>query len=186
MEIWLNDPKYKSVVYQYQPQIQQAHIGNVSEAQDMINRNEWKSFDWYLKHVATDLLQYFPLQPRTDFANGTLRPVQLPSHCLTGDLATRLISLESCASTLQTAQNWTLTYMNDLRLGDNYCVEVQPNRMVALNPCHTLGGRQSWHFDMDDNSLASNIHCLEFGAQMQLMVGTCNPLNSQQIWFLST
>ncbi|KAL7733051.1 hypothetical protein ACLKA6_002852 [Drosophila palustris] len=169
VETWLNVPKYKSVVYQHQPQIQQAHIGNVSEVQDMIEEIKFRSFDWYLKHVATDLLQHFPLQPRIDFANGTVRPVQLSSHCLTGDFATRLITLEPCEPFRPAAQNWTLTYMNDLRLGDNFCVEVQPNGMMVLNPCHTLGGRQSWHYDVHDNCLVSNIHCMEIGAQMQLL-----------------
>ncbi|XP_034482469.1 putative polypeptide N-acetylgalactosaminyltransferase 12 [Drosophila innubila] len=183
VETWLNVPKYKSVVYQYQPQIQQAHIGNVSEVNGTFEKVHFESFDWYLEHVATDLLHHFPLQPLIDFANGTLRPIQLPSHCLTGYLTTRLITLEACEPLLHATQNWTLTYMNDLRLGDNYCVEVQPNQVLALNPCHTLGGRQKWHFDIHDNCLVSNTHCLEFGAQMQLMVRTCNSINSQQMWF---
>lgn len=183
MEIWINDPKYTSVVYQHQPQIQQAHIGNISELIDEIKKDEPNSFDWFLENAATDLLQHFPLKPRIDFANGTLRPFQLAGHCLTGNLATGRITLETCAPSHHLAQNWTLSYMNDLRLGDNYCVEVQPNRMLALNLCHTLGGRQSWYFDIHDNSLVSNTHCLEFGVGEKVRVRNCNYTSVHQMWY---
>ncbi|XP_064540379.1 putative inactive polypeptide N-acetylgalactosaminyltransferase 12 [Drosophila montana] len=182
-EIWLSEPRYKSVVYQHQPQILQAHLPNVSKLQELIKRVDFESFDWYLQHVATDLLRHFPLLPRIDLAHGTLRPAHLPSHCLTADLQTRRIHLQPCNAVQQLTQNWTLSSLNDLRLGVDICAEVQPTQYVALSACHTLGGRQSWRLDMDKNYLISNRHCLEFNVRMRVYVRRCDYMNQRQMWF---
>ncbi|EDW70568.1 putative inactive polypeptide N-acetylgalactosaminyltransferase 12 isoform X2 [Drosophila virilis] len=182
-EIWLSEPSYKSVVYQHQPQIQQAHMPNVSKLQELIKRANFESFDWYLQHVATDLLLHFPLLPRIDLAHGTLRPAHLPSYCLTADLKSRRIHLQPCNAVQQLIQNWTLSSLNDLRLGVDICAEVQPTQNVALSACHTLGGRQSWRLDMDKNYLISNRHCLEFNVRMRVQVRNCDNMNQRQMWF---
>ncbi|KAH8307149.1 hypothetical protein KR044_006054 [Drosophila immigrans] len=183
VEIWLNDSKYKSIIYEYQPQIKNADLGNITDVQQAFNTAQLKSFDWYLQHVAPDLLHHFPLKPRTDLANGTLRPAHEPDKCLTGDLKSNHINLMPCDPLQRQTQHWTLSYMNDLRLGDYHCAEVQPNLQLALSPCTTLGGPQNWHLDMDYNNLVSNTLCLTVDPSFKLMVLACNSMNAHQMWY---
>ncbi|XP_062136019.1 putative inactive polypeptide N-acetylgalactosaminyltransferase 12 [Drosophila sulfurigaster albostrigata] len=184
VEIWLYKTKYKSFIYENHPQIKNAILGNISDVEEEYEYLPvLKSFDWYLENVAPDLLQHFPLKARTDFANGTLRPTQQRTQCLTGDLQTNRISLMPCDPSNRAAQHWTLSDMNDLRLGDNHCVEVQSNRKLALSQCTTLGGPQNWHFDLNYNNLISNTLCLEVHPKFFLMVRTCSTRNEQQKWY---
>ncbi|KAH8371306.1 hypothetical protein KR093_006843, partial [Drosophila rubida] len=185
VEIWMNDSKYKSLIYAYQPQIKNASMGDITDEQQELIDGELQSFDWYLQHVAPDLLQHFPSQARPDFANGTVRPAQQPNRCLTADLKTKSIFLKTCDPAAENlTQHWTLSYMNDLRLDDVHCAEVQSNWKLALSPCTALEGAQKWHFDMSSNSLVSNTLCLEVGPVSNLLVRTCDAMNPHQMWYV--
>ncbi|KAH8404461.1 hypothetical protein KR222_003573, partial [Zaprionus bogoriensis] len=181
VEIWIPEPNYRNQIYQYQPQIQTARLGNVSALQQRFEQFGFKSFPWFIQHVASDLLQHFPLTSRKDFAGGSLRAVRLPGFCLSADRVTGAINMTDCSR--REPDVWTLSYMQDLRLGSHSCLEVQPHHAaVALQLCHTLGGQQHWRYEGNNSLLVSNSHCLQCDQQMQLQMATCNASNMQQKW----
>lgn len=163
----------------------------MEELLDRFQEFKFKSFSWYLRHVATDLLQHFPLKSPPakdlDLDLGGFRPAPLPKHCLTGDKETNSISILPCSGDL--TQDWHLSPMGDIRDDDHYCLEVEPrNSGVSLNLCHIMGGYQSWHYDRNSTWLMSNSECLEYDhIASKLRMEQCNRTNPNQEWnFLST
>ncbi|KAI8037832.1 hypothetical protein M5D96_009333, partial [Drosophila gunungcola] len=97
---------------------------------------------------------------RSDYATGFVKSLEFPKSCLSVNAGSKLITLEPCSAN-NTLKNWTLTYINDLRVGENICAEVQLDFKLGYDFCHSLGGRQSWHYDAVNNHLVSNTRCLE-------------------------
>lgn len=186
-KIWLNDPLYQLKVYEVQPQIKNSNIGSMKELYERFQKYEFKSFDWYLQHVATDLLQHFPLEPapETDLDLGAFQPAQLPKHCLTGSRETGIIRIMPCSGNAN--QKWYLSPTGDIRDNDYYCLELQPGSgKVGLNLCHNLGGYQSWHYDRNSMWLVSYSDCLEYDQlHDKITMERCNRANLSQKWNFS-
>lgn len=118
---------------------------------------------------------------RTDRGSGSIRPLQLDNSCLTVNRKFYRISIEPCRAN-NIHQNWTLTYLNDLRLRGIICAEVRQNLTLGLNFCHTLGGRQNWHYDAVNKYLVSSLKCLELMENQDIKMARCRMNNTRQKW----
>ncbi|XP_017086226.1 putative polypeptide N-acetylgalactosaminyltransferase 12 [Drosophila eugracilis] len=182
VELWIDDPILKSTIYRYQPHLINISVGDLRESRKLYQQYDCQSFKSFINDVMPELWLMKPLN-RTDFAMGNVRPLEHPQICLTVSAESKFVVLEPCKAN-NTLQNWTLSYLNDLRVVGNICAEVQSNLQLGYNFCHNLGGRQSLHFDEVTNQLVSNTKCLEFGSKVNIFMGFCNAKNKKQKWIL--
>ncbi|EDX10586.1 GD14568 [Drosophila simulans] len=180
IEVWTGD--LKSAIYKYQPHLLNISEGDLNEPRKLYKQNECKSFKEFINDITPGLRHVTALN-RTDYASGHVKTLGFPKKCLTINAKSQHLFLERC-STNNTHQNWTLTYVKDLRVAGIICAEVQPNLRLGYNLCHSLGGRQSWHYDLVSNQLIGNTKCLEFADELNIFLAICNAANEKQRWIL--
>ncbi|XP_017100537.2 putative inactive polypeptide N-acetylgalactosaminyltransferase 12 [Drosophila bipectinata] len=179
IELWIDNPILKDLVYRYQPHLKNKSEGDLSESQNSYKEHDCQSFMSFVDDVMPALLQITP-RNRTDRGSGSIRPFVLDKSCLTVNRKFRL-SLEPCRAN-SIHQNWTLTYLNDLRVRAVICLEVLQNLTLGLNFCHNLGGRQDWHYDEASNYLVSSSKCLELSDNRGIIMTPCRKNNTRQKW----
>ena len=62
VEVWM-DEEYKQYFYTREPQAKYADAGNLTQQLQLKKDLECKSFDWYMKNVAPDMLEKYPRLP---------------------------------------------------------------------------------------------------------------------------
>ena len=62
VEVWM-DKEYKQYFYTREPQAKYADAGNLTQQLQLKKDLECKSFDWYMKNVAPDMLEKYPPLP---------------------------------------------------------------------------------------------------------------------------
>ncbi|XP_017112455.1 putative polypeptide N-acetylgalactosaminyltransferase 12 [Drosophila elegans] len=182
VELWIDNPVLKSEIYKYQPQLLNVSVGDLSESRKLYQQYDCQSFQSFVSEVMPELKQIKP-KDRSDYATGYVKSLEFPKSCLSINAGSKFITLEPCSAN-NTLKNWTLTYINDLRVGANICAEVQLNFKLGYDFCHGLGGRQSWHYDAVNNHLVSNTRCLELGEKLNIFLSLCNKSNRKQRWLL--
>ncbi|XP_043862048.1 putative polypeptide N-acetylgalactosaminyltransferase 12 [Drosophila santomea] len=180
IEVWAGD--LKSVVYKYQPHLLNISEGNLHEPRKLYQQYECQSLKVFINDITPGLNHVTALN-RTDYASGHVKSLEFPKKCLTMKAKSQHLFLERCSAN-NTLQNWTLTYVKDLRVAGNICAEVQPDLRLGYNLCHSLGGRQRWHYDSVNNHLVSNTKCLEFADELNIFLNFCNATNRKQRWIL--
>ncbi|KAH8360789.1 hypothetical protein KR084_002286 [Drosophila pseudotakahashii] len=182
VEVWIDDPQSKSVIYNYLPDLISFPITDISSSRQLYQDYDCLSFIEFINEIMPELLKIRPSN-RTYYAFGNVKPLEFSKSCLTVHSKRQTVSLEPCKAN-HTLQNWSLTHLNDLRIVKQLCAEVQPNLKLGFDLCHNMGGRQSWHYDAVNNYLVSNKRCLEVGGEFNMFMAHCNTSNRKQRWIL--
>nr|XP_016997839.2 putative polypeptide N-acetylgalactosaminyltransferase 12 [Drosophila takahashii] len=182
VEVWIDDPQSKSVIYHYLPDLINFPITDISNSRQLYEDYDCLSFIEFINEIMPELLQIRPTNS-TYYAFGYVKPLEFPKSCLTVHSKRQTVSLEPCKANY-TLQKWSLTHLNDLRVVKQLCAEVQPNLKLGFDLCHNMGGRQSWHYDAVNNHLISNKRCLEVEGEFNMFLTHCNTSNRKQRWIL--
>ena len=67
VEVWM-DPEYKEFFYTREPMARYTELGDIREQLELKERLQCKSFDWFMTHIAYDMLEEFPKLPKVQFA----------------------------------------------------------------------------------------------------------------------
>ncbi|KPU78413.1 uncharacterized protein Dana_GF26495 [Drosophila ananassae] len=180
IELWIEHPTLRALIYSYLPHLKNKYEGDLTESKNLYREYGCQSFVSFVHNVMPELLDIEP-RNRTDRGSGSIRPFELDNSCLTVNKKFYRISIEPCRAT-NIHQNWTLTYLNDLRLRGIFCAEVRQNLTLGLNFCHTLGGRQNWHYDAVNKYLVSSLKCLELMDNQRIIMAPCRSNNTRQKW----
>ena len=62
IEVWF-DEKHKEFFYAREPMARFLDMGNITQQLELKKRLNCKSFDWFMKEVAYDILDKYPEQP---------------------------------------------------------------------------------------------------------------------------
>jgi len=182
VELWIDDPDLRSIVYKYNPDLVHFPLHDLRRSYKVFEAYDCQSIKSFIKEVMPELEKITPTN-RSYYSSGLVKPLEFPKSCLTIHSEKKTISVERCKANY-TLQIWSLTYLNDLRIVNQICAEVQPNLKLGFDLCHMLGGRQSWHYDALNNHLVSNTMCLELGGEYNMFLAHCDKSNRKQRWIL--
>ncbi|GAA28182.2 polypeptide N-acetylgalactosaminyltransferase [Clonorchis sinensis] len=173
-ETWLDDYKF---LYYDSLNFDLGDYGDISSRKAIRERNNCKSFQWYLDTIYPELFL-----PTRALASGDIENMVSP-HCIDGvfnDQKTdNLVKLYPCHRQ-KGNQLWFYTNKNEIRRHDA-CFDgnVKPGH-VGLFSCHGLGGTQFFEYT-SDNLIKHNSKCLEPNSDFSdLVLSSCNGSPRQQ------
>ena len=190
----ISQDEYKDFLYQRSPgKYEKVDPGDLTAQKAIREKLQCKSFDWFIKEVAPDLvLKYPPVDP-PDFASGAIQSVANPTYCIdtlsSGEKAR--IGMYICAldrTNPQLTQFFALSWQRDIRMkyGD-MCWDVSEagDAPILMFGCHGMQGNQLWKYD---HRLQHVIHmhsnrCLEGNFEEKtVQVTKCLRSNQNQKW----
>jgi len=183
--VWMD--KYIDALYRRHPDLIDFDAGDISEELQIKKRLQCKSFDWFLKEVAPDLVKTYPPFPAPDFANGTIRSKLHATYCL--DTASQQSGppiLYGCHG--GEVQNLRLTANRVLQSPDERTCIMGQHPKVSIYYCQLpddIRIAHRWSYNLATSqlvSLASNT-CLTAGTVTQpLFLSECSPSEDSQKW----
>ncbi|XP_030380301.1 N-acetylgalactosaminyltransferase 6-like [Scaptodrosophila lebanonensis] len=189
-QVWMDD--FKQFV---QKPLHNVNAGDLTKQKALRSKLKCKSFKWYLKNVAFDIVDRFP--PYI-YASGAIQNLGNVNMCVDvlGNDTLKPIGLHHCARNLirpKQSQFWVLSPRKELRLQlqNKYtkCLEVHTlkrNAPVWQSPCHRNGGNQYWNYDYKTGLLQyrkEGERCLEMlPLKKTVVVNACNKSNMYMQW----
>jgi polypeptide N-acetylgalactosaminyltransferase len=132
-EVWMDE--YKEFLYGKNPRLRNVDPGDLTEQFAVRERLKCKSFDWFIKEIAPDLMEKYPPVPPPDFASGAIQSEADPGYCV-DTLNKQNIGLYSCADDKinpHTTQNFALSWQRDIRMRHNeQCWDVSQGCIIIL------------------------------------------------------
>lgn len=184
-EVWLDD--YKKYFYRGDPvRYGKIDAGDLTKQFELKKKLKCKPFKYFLDHVATEMLEKYPLEPKY-FARSSIQNLlsklclALPSlHFHKTPILTR------CNHDLSNpfkGSDFTLTFEKSIKYNDtnDQCFD---SRKLIFENCHHQGHTQHWVF----NNLSQIFHpftkkCLAGGSLYQeVFLTTCDDLLMNQKW----
>ncbi|XP_030373050.1 N-acetylgalactosaminyltransferase 6-like isoform X2 [Scaptodrosophila lebanonensis] len=190
VEVWMDD--YKKFLYQRHKEYIGIDPGDLTKQRALRSKLKCKSFKWYLKNVAFDVVNRYPPFEPLDYAHGVIQNLGNPELCV--DSRTKPVGVKECDGNLEhprRSQFWALTWRRDLRLKAVRRACIDPNTFETRAPlwitlCHTQGGNQYWFYDHRAKLLKQGQHnqrCLELLPQSkELIINKCNNTNIYMHW----
>ena len=81
IETWF-DPEYKEYFYTREPLARFVDMGDISEQVALKTRMNCKSFDWFMKEVAYDIMDKYPRLPPNQFWGDLINVGMGHNYCL--------------------------------------------------------------------------------------------------------
>jgi len=183
-QVWLG--KYINALYRRYPKLVDIDAGDISEELAIQQRLKCKSFDWFLKEVAPDLIETYPPFPEPDFANGTIQSLKLNLCLDSGAKNTGPPILYTCHA--GEVQFFRLTYNSVLQqLNERDCLGGSSTG-VSMYYCQLPQDVQrshQWKYDLATShlvSLSSN-ECLTVTTPTESpFLEKCDPEKDGQRW----
>jgi len=148
VEVWM-DEEYKQYFYTREPQAKYADAGNLTQQLQLKKDLECKSFDWYMKNVAPDMLEkYPPLPPNLELGSLVNVGTRLCLDTL-GRVAPAMMGLSQCGGA--GGQLMRLNTAGQLGVGER-CVEAN-NSGARLIFCPSSSVSGPWSYDSDSKQL---------------------------------
>lgn len=138
-EVWMDE--YKEFLYERNARLKSVDPGDLTDQFAIRERLKCKSFDWFIKEIAPDLMEKYPPIPLPDFASGIIQSEANPSLCA-DTLNQQRVGLYSCSPDKinpQSTQNFALSWQRDIRQRNSeQCWDVSEsgNAPVAMFGCH--------------------------------------------------
>lgn len=152
-EVWLDE--YKNLPKQLEPE-RYANVdpGDLTLPKSIRKRLKCRSFDWYLKNVAPDMIErYPPLVDPPKFASGSVQSVANPRLCLDnlGQLYGESLGVDQCGENIMEPgpnQKFLFSFFHDIRQDHGrheYCLD---SWKLSMSSCNEVPfGNQYWRFD---------------------------------------
>jgi polypeptide N-acetylgalactosaminyltransferase len=187
-EVWMDE--YKEYLYDKSPKYRVVDAGDLTKQKALREKLQCKSFDWFMKEVAFDLMDKYPPVEPPDFAAGRLQSVANPSLCV-DTLNNKKLGLYSCASDKihpHSTQYFAHSWQRDIRIkNSDQCWDVSEsgNAPVMLFGCHGMQGNQLFRYHVDTKSIEHVIskRCLNADPEnRKVFVANCDSGNEKQKW----
>ncbi|XP_078481199.1 polypeptide N-acetylgalactosaminyltransferase-like 6 [Ciona intestinalis] len=190
-EVWMDE--YAEYFYKKRPHVRGIHPGDLSKQKALRELLECRSFDWFMKEVAPDIIKHYPPVMPEPAAWGMLSN-EGSKRCLDGLYKKEgaPLSLMPCRDEGAADQSFILTWKEDIRPGANmdkarkFCLDGQGlNSPVVLWQCHGQYGNQLWKYK--DDTLIHGItgHCATADAEAKkviLLPCKANDINQRWSW----
>lgn len=180
VEVWMDE--YKEYFYTREPLATYYDPGDLSSQLEMRKRLQCKSFSWFMKNVAYDVLKNFPLLPRNLYW-GEIRH-DASGQCIDamGAHPPSTAALSSCHGTGGN-QIFRLNAEGQLGLGER-CMDASSKSMeVVYCALGTVDG--PWEYSVDTKSLYHKKHqqCLTYGKRgNKVHLAKCDDSDTNQHW----
>lgn len=180
VEVWMDE--YKEYFYTREPLATYYDAGDLTSQLEMRKRLKCKSFRWFMKNVAYDVLKNFPLLPRNLFW-GEIRH-DSTGQCLDamGAHPPSTAALSSCHGTGGN-QVFRLNAEGQLGLGER-CMDATSDSMeVVYCSLGTVDG--PWEYSVDTRHLYHKNHkqCLSYSERnYRVRLESCDDSNLKQQW----
>ena len=149
VEVWM-DEEYKEHFYTREPNARYVDPGNITAQLELKARLECKSFDWFLKNVAYDVLTEYPRLPPNQEVGALLNTGSGLCLDTLGRVAPAMIGVAPCSGEGQ-GQLVRLNTEGQLGVGER-CVEAsQAGVRIVFCPQGKVSG--PWRYDSQDGSL---------------------------------
>lgn len=180
VEVWMDE--YKEYFYTREPLATYYDAGDLSSQLALRKRLNCKSFSWFMKNVAYDVLKNFPLLPRNLFW-GEIRH-DASGQCIDamGAHPPSTAALSSCHGTGGN-QIFRLNAEGQLGLGER-CMDASSRSMeVVYCALGTVDG--PWEYSVDTKSLYHKKHrlCLTYSKRgYKVHLAKCDDSDTNQHW----
>ncbi|XP_070497839.1 N-acetylgalactosaminyltransferase 6-like [Chironomus tepperi] len=188
VEVWFDD--YKQHVYErHKRRYDSIDVGDLTEAKKFRQKLKCKSFDYFLKNVAPDILVNFPLD-QYPFAYGQIQ-LQDEDICLEtmfeGDPSKNYdVILTECTKPSIETQYFELSWYRDIRLREmDACLDAYK---ISASACHQSGGNQHFKYIMQSKQIMNmaNKQCIEVNFEdLTLKFAKCDESLKQQKWIFN-
>lgn len=95
MDVWMDE--YTKYVYQRRPHLSSVDPGDLTEQKALREKLHCKSFDWFMKNIAFDLVKHYPPIVPIPGASGKIHKASDMSYCISSSGSK--MSLASCSDT---------------------------------------------------------------------------------------
>lgn len=201
IETWFDE--YKKIAYKFTEPIKLAKAGNVDAAKSLRKRLKCKPFDWFIKKVAPDIIEWFPLVQK-DVAFGQLHCKRFPKLCLDfgpgDDTRPNKIIFTPCVdeNKLQgSTQDLLLTWRGEITLlPDKKRCLTATDGMSQVEKCNShYNGLHHWKYEttteVTNNLLLHRMPYIKCGecygeeSDVKFRLSHCRLSNDGQQWFWS-
>lgn len=149
--------EYKQYLYDKKPQaFEGIDAGNLTLPRLLRERLQCKTFDWFLREIAFDLMRDYPPHEESLYAWGSVYSLSAPHLCVTVTDRTGLESLQltKCDKNLthptRPETHFHFTWRSEIRMhNENLCWDANSgdtNPDVIIHRCHHRAYNQRWHF----------------------------------------
>jgi polypeptide N-acetylgalactosaminyltransferase len=154
IEVWMDD--YKHYIYNRDP-IWEVDAGPLLRQHYVREKLQCKSFKWYLKNVAPEILEMYPVEGRPWLAKGEIRNVGDRTLCVDSVSDERFLGLSQCKDNRthpSFMQSFELSYHHEIaqfgflvaHCADAY-VTTNSSSKIFKGFCHEQQGNQFWRYD---------------------------------------
>lgn len=185
IEVWFDD-KYKEFFYTREPLARFVDHGDISEQLALKKRMNCKSFTWFMKEVAYDVLDKYPELPPNKFW-GELKN-HANNQCI--DTYSRsppgTIGISSCHG-WGGNQMFRLNTQGQLSSGE-WCVEYHQTKdhtesQFIMSWCKPGATDGTWSFDEANGFLKNGDKCVVVHPKsLKLVAATCDKNNNHHRW----
>ncbi|VEL21479.1 unnamed protein product [Protopolystoma xenopodis] len=114
-EVWMDE--YKEYIYDRRPHYRDIDPGDLSQQKALRQRLKCKSFDWFMKTVAFDLIKRYPMIEPIPAAKGLIRSFINSTLCIDGGAlkAMESVNLKPCSPNAPN-QNFVVSWYDEIRV----------------------------------------------------------------------
>ncbi|XP_050521586.1 N-acetylgalactosaminyltransferase 6-like isoform X2 [Daktulosphaira vitifoliae] len=185
VEVWMDE--YGEYIYKRKPNYRNIYPGDLTEQKKIREKLKCKSFKWFIKEIAFDLVEKYPFIEPPNIGHGKIRSLNAPELCLDSTSEDKL-KLKDCSD--NDDQTFLLSWRKDIRKKNNMCLDVSDPSIrgqVGFYKCHSSGGNQLWRYDHIRKMLVhgTNHRCLESDiSTRKVYVTHCQIDNDDQKWII--
>ena len=152
VEVWMDD-EYKEYFYTREPMAKYADAGNITAQLQLKKDLECKSFDWFMKNVAYDMLEKFPKLPKNVELGSVVNVGTKMCLDTLGRVAPAMIGLSQCGA--GGGQLMRLNAEGQLGVGER-CIEANTSGVrIIFCPSGKVNG--PWQYDRDSRQMLHKI-----------------------------
>jgi len=179
VETWM-DPEYKEFFYTREPTARFADMGDISDQLKLKDKLECKSFDWFMKNVAYDMLEKYPKLPKNIKEGSVMN--EATDYCMDtmGRDAPSLMGVSQCPR----GGNNQLVRLNEkgqMGIGER-CIDATANS-AKLIVCPSGSVKGPWEYKNAQLMHKRYKRCLSVGEDGEsLLLKPCDTDNKAMNW----
>lgn len=181
VEVWMDD-EYKEFFYTREPTAKYADMGNISSQLALKKELECKSFDWFMKNIAYDMLEKFPKLPKNLQLGSMINVGSRTCLDTLGRSAPAQMGVTQCYGQ-GNGQLMRLNAEGQLGIGERCVDATTSGAKLIFCPSGTVGG--PWSYEEESKILMHKRtkRCLSVrGDQESLSLDKCDESQDNQKW----